>query len=430
MKYREDLESNLEAVGRNIFEYKENPEFNVRLLMTRGDKLACFGQFIARELKITLDGVGWNSKYCEVGNDEWEFVVFRGCNNCNENMYNAVEGETKFTGYAKLAEFIIRDGLEKHLPRSMNKLNDFLKEIDLELESESNPRPASAETVGSASGQETSEQESSKHTASPDYSMRQSTTGGATSNSIAAAPERETKPHVRFTGIDNQNAPDAAAGHGNIFNSSQAAASLAGDKPSAVNRSSSTLGVEGQRPDASNSNMNNSTFASNSPASSRQGSSNQNKENSPSTASNTPAAGMSAAEHDRNTTNQNTLTFVAGYRRVRNMSKQIIEKLASAKTRFDGFAHTFKYEKSVAFYNGLHRWLTGLAGDRKIASFEPDTIQGLIEDFESIMEDLVDAEESNSMDIDLNKHMISALVEHIAREYPVDNGAQMNATSL
>ena len=149
MFYRETLDNTSNAIGKDVG-YAENASFKLKRIAAN-DKKYCIGQMIAKEL-VELKGHRWAVKYCQVNAGEWKFVTFRDCSNSNAKMANAVEGRAddgpaKFTGYDKLCDFILKNGLLDTLIKDAGKVNEAIKKFDM---MKSNPRMSGVERVAAS----------------------------------------------------------------------------------------------------------------------------------------------------------------------------------------------------------------------------------------------------------------------------------------
>ena len=94
----------------------------------------------------------------------------------------------------------------------------------------------------------------------------------------------------------------------------------------------------------------------------------------------------------------------------------INEKLCIAETKLNNNRHQWKYKKTVAFYLGIRKRLAQQLKDQpNLEYFESKDIQDIIEQFETAMAELIDAERkgNDSNEIDINKSLVRFLVNRV-----------------
>ena len=94
----------------------------------------------------------------------------------------------------------------------------------------------------------------------------------------------------------------------------------------------------------------------------------------------------------------------------------INEKLCIAETKLNNNRHQWKYKKTVAFYLGIRKRLAQQLKDQSnLEYFESKDIQDIIEQFETAMAALIDAERkgNDTNEIDINKSLVRFLVNRV-----------------
>eukprot|EP00804_Cyclotella_cryptica_P024223 CCRYP_013263-RA/>CCRYP_013263-RA protein AED:0.04 eAED:0.04 QI:100/1/1/1/1/1/2/361/543 len=317
LPYKEKFPVTSNPIGNEVNAYEKNTSFDVKAVTTEKDKLMCAGQIFAKQL---IETPAWIVQYCHVGLDQWDFVAYKDCNRCNSTMFHAKEGEAKFTGYEKLAEFVFQTGQDKILVNNSKETKLFLRKLGLLKECQ-------------------------------DAKIERVTT---TASSSGRRSLQDTRP-----------------------NSSN------------VQPRSDTL-------------MQQNPYARVNPTVAVQESEDQVKFNS------------------RNDINNHSgfVTVSTGFKQLRQVKKLIDEKLANIKTTFNSASYQWKYDVSLEFYTGLKKWLFDLtAAGSSIECFNANSIQSFIDEFESLMADLVQAEENDDdIDVGINKNLIRALIDESKRK--------------
>jgi hypothetical protein len=110
-----------------VVTYEKNAAFCPEKVVAKKDILVCAGQVFARTL---LEKPEWIVLYCQIDPNRWDFVAYKDCHMCNSAMLDAKEGENKFTGYEKLADFVFQTGQDKALVKDPVEIK-ILKKLGL-----------------------------------------------------------------------------------------------------------------------------------------------------------------------------------------------------------------------------------------------------------------------------------------------------------
>jgi hypothetical protein len=311
LPFKEKLPVTSNPIGNEVIAYENNLAFDPETVTTMKDKLVCAGQVFAKQL---IGRPEWIVQYCQVGADHWDFVAYRDCNRCNSKMLHAKEGEAKFTGYKKLAEFVFRNSHYKTLMINSKDVKTFLKNTGL-FEKRGEVKPKNVTTPASLSAQRAQEPCHNPFSVSARTHILPPRTANA--RVTAADGLQESTGDDKFTNSSN-------------FNSHSDFKALS-----------------------------------------------------------------------------------TGFKQFRQVKKLVDEKLANVTTSFNSANHKWKHDASIEFYSGLKKWLYQRTGTSSlIVCFNPDNILSFINEFESLMIDLVEAERKNDdMDVGINKNMIRALID-------------------
>lgn len=128
MPYNEIINITANPIGHDVMMYEENSDFNPKLVTSHQDKLECAGQIFATRL---IERSAWNVKGCHLKDNTSAFVTFKDCNRCNGNEYKADEGKNKFTGYQKLAEYVLCNGMAEELIKESKETEEMFDSLGL-----------------------------------------------------------------------------------------------------------------------------------------------------------------------------------------------------------------------------------------------------------------------------------------------------------
>lgn len=312
LPFKEKLPVTSNPIGNEVIAYEKNLTFDPDTVTTKKEKLVCAGQVFARHL---IEKPQWIVQYCQVSAEQWDFVAYKDCNRCNSKMLHAKEGDTKFTGYEKLAKFLFQTGQDKTLIKNSKEIKTFLTTIGL-LGKCVELMPPDVTAHASLSGKQ-SVQKSCQNPSS--VLARTNILTQRTGHTIATSTDRlqESTDDKSFTNCSD-------------FNSHSDFEALS-----------------------------------------------------------------------------------TGFRRFRQVKKMVDEKLANVAKSFNSANHKWKHDASIEFYSGLKQWLyQRIRAESPIECFNADNILSFISEFESLMIDLIKAEENNDdMDVGINQNLIRALID-------------------
>lgn len=357
MRYIEEVNVGSIDLGYHVTSYNLNSSFNLKRVE---DKHECVGQAFAKQLMTKPE---WNVKLCYFEDSKSAFVTYKDCNKCNSNELNAVEGETKFTGYRRLADYVYSTGLVNKLIRE-KEVKDIFHELELSCSVEE-PKSAVLTTGRASEGGAAAVPQ--KHLATMRLAQRESITSANVLTTETTNHHASISPFIAYESSTSQHSLTATPEEGR---GGAAAAAVPQREPTVAETRQNQARTNVLPTNTPNHHASVSPFLAHEPSATQH----------PSTASN--PSDMIEKRH----------ALRAGNRKVK-------EKLAHYRATYISNDDQWKRDTGVLFYRMLSKWLLLQAENTmSIRKFDCTELNKRMDEFEMFMDDLLASEKSDEED--------------------------------